>query len=53
MSNSLDPDQDRHSVCKDYQQTTKVAADKEIVKRNWDVQVPVGKNEKRQEKEYL
>ena len=37
MSNSLDPDQDRHSVgpelgpnvCKGYQQTTKTAASKE------------------------
>ena len=39
MSNSLDPDQDRHSVgpdlgqtvCKGYQQTTKVATSKERV----------------------
>ena len=26
MSSSLDPAQERHFVCKDYQQTTKVAA---------------------------
>ena len=32
MSNSLDPDQDMHSVCKGYLETTKVAASKERVK---------------------
>ena len=29
MSKVLDPDQDRRTVCKDYQQMTKVAASKE------------------------
>ena len=29
VSNVLDPDQDRRTVCKDYQQMTKVAASKE------------------------
>ena len=31
MSNGLEPDQDQHSVCKGYQQTTKVSPSKEKV----------------------
>ena len=34
MSNSLDPDQNRNSVCKGYQQTTKVSESKERAKTN-------------------
>ena len=32
MSNSLNPDQDRQTVCKGYQQTTRVAAINERAK---------------------